>query len=245
MQPFPGRGTFFLLRHGATEWNRERRVMGRRPIPLSDEGHAQVQALTPHLEGLEIASVWTSPLVRARATAEIVARALGVAVHEEPGLTEVDYAAWEGRTFPELVGDDAYREFHRDPVATPIPGGGESLLDVQTRVYAAMQRIAAREGGRRVLVVSHGDPLRLILAGCLRLDLGEFRRVRVDNGALSAIELTGDWAEVKFINLHPDVANMLDNAGGGGAAARRSAARAEKKDPEGHLRARDRARPRW
>src|SRR5215831_3105497 len=109
MQPFPGRGTFFLLRHGATAWNRERRVMGRRPIPLSEEGRAQVRALTPHLEGLDISCVWTSPLVRARATAEIVAEALGVSVYDDPGLTEVDYADWEGKTFPELLRDDSYR----------------------------------------------------------------------------------------------------------------------------------------
>ena len=227
MQPFPGTGTFFLLRHGATVWNRERRVMGRQPIPLSEEGRAQIVSLTPHLAGLDIEAVWTSPLLRARATAEIVAEALGgLPVHDEEGLTEVDYAAWEGRTFPDLIDDHAYREFRRDPIASPIPGGGESLLDVRARVYGAMARIAAHAAGRRVLVVSHGDPLRVVLCGCLQLGLHECRRVRVDNGALSAIELTGDWAEVKFINLHPDVAAMLEMSQGAAQATGPRAANA-------------------
>lgn len=219
MQPFPGRGIFFLLRHGATAWNAERRVMGRRAVPLSGEGERQIRALAPHLDGLAITGVWTSPLVRARATSELVNEALGgVPVYEEEGLTEVDYGAWEGRTFPELLLDPAYREFSRDPLRNPVPGGGESLIAVRDRVYAAMERIAEWADGRSVLVVSHGDPLRLILAGCLGLDLAQLRRLRVDNGALSAIELGDGWAEVKFANMRPDLAAMLQ--------AERDAARA-------------------
>ncbi len=212
MQPFPGRGRFFLLRHGATQWNLERRVMGRLAIPLSEVGERQIRGLAPHLQGLGIEAVWTSPLARARGTADLVAQALvGVPVIEEEGLTEVDYAAWEGATFAELLRNGALSELQDDPVGTPIPGGGESLLAVRDRVYAAMARIAERSAGAPALVVSHGDPLRLVVAGCLGLDLTEFRRLRLDNGALSAIELTGSWAEVKFVNMRPDLAAMLDD----------------------------------
>lgn len=211
MQPFPGRGRIFLLRHGETAWNRERRIMGRRPVPLSERGRAQLAALVPHLTSLGIEHVFTSPLPRARATADLVAASLGgVSVVEEPGLTEVDYADWEGKTFPELVGDPTYHEFRKDPLGTPFPGGGESLYQVRDRVFAAMGRVTAAADGRPAVVVSHGDPLRLVLCGCLAMDVAELRRIRVDNGALSAIELTGDWAEVKFLNMRPDLDAMLD-----------------------------------
>lgn len=211
MQPFPGRGRIFLLRHGETAWNRERRIMGRRPVPLSERGRAQLAALVPHLASLGIEHVFTSPLPRARATADLVATSLGgVPVVEEPGLTEVDYADWEGKTFPELVGDPTYHEFRKDPLGTPFPGGGESLYQVRDRVFAAMGRVTAEADGRPAVVVSHGDPLRLVLCGCLAMDVAELRRIRVDNGALSAIELTGDWAEVKFLNMRPDLDAMLD-----------------------------------
>jgi probable phosphoglycerate mutase len=221
MQPFPGRGLFFLLRHGETEWNRERRVMGRRPVPLSEHGRRQLCALLPHLEDLGIRTVWTSPLERARGTAELVARHLGdIEVKEDPGLTEVDYAGWEGKTFQGLLEDPEYHAFHRDPVATPIPGGGESLLAVRERVFAAMERIARDSRGAPVVVVSHGDPLRLILAACLGMETREFRRLRVDNGALSAVELTGDWAEVKFVNMRPDLGAMIGAEKEGARAVR-------------------------
>lgn len=210
MQPFPGEGLFFLLRHGATAWNAERRVMGRLAITLSDAGRRQVAALVPHLEGLGIAAIWTSPLARARATAELVAAALGgLPVNDEAGLTEVHYGAWEGRKFADLLADPGFHEFQKDPLHSPIPGGGESLTAVRDRVFAAMARIAEQAAGRPALVVSHGDPLRVILAGCLRLDLGDFRRLRIDNGALSAVALGGGWAEVRFVNMHPDLSGML------------------------------------
>ncbi|HEY8517170.1 MAG TPA: histidine phosphatase family protein [Candidatus Binatia bacterium] len=214
MQPFPGRGVFYLLRHGETEWNRERRIMGRRPVPLSERGRAQLLELAPHLENLGIARIWTSPLPRARATAELIAERLGgLPVEEEEGLTEVHYADWEGKTFLDLRDDPLFHEFRKDPLGTPFPGGGESLLEVRDRVFAAMGRIASASDGSPAIVVSHGDPLRLILCGCLAMDVAQLRRIRVDNGALSAIELTGDWAEVKFINMRPDLDVMLQLPG--------------------------------
>jgi broad specificity phosphatase PhoE len=210
MQPFPGRGVFFLLRHGETEWNQERRIMGRRPVPLSERGRAQLLSLAPHLANLGIARIWTSPLPRARTTAEVIAHELGgVPVVDDDGLTEVHYADWEGKTFPELRDDPLYHAFRKDPIGTPFPGGGESLLQVRDRVFAAMGRIASASDGAPEVVVSHGDPLRLILCGCLGLDVAQLRRIRVDNGALSAVELTGDWVEVKFVNMRPDLDVML------------------------------------
>lgn len=211
MQPFPGRGRIFLLRHGETAWNRERRIMGRRPVPLSERGRAQLQALVPHLLGLGIEQVFTSPLPRARSSADLVAAALGdLPVVDEEGLTEVDYADWEGKSFPDLRHDPDFHTFLKDPLGTPFPGGGETLYAVRDRVFAAMARVTEQAAGRPAIVVSHGDPLRLVLCGCLALDVAELRRIRVDNGALSAIELTGDWAEVKFVNMRPDLDAMLD-----------------------------------
>jgi broad specificity phosphatase PhoE len=210
MQPFLGRGLLFLLRHGATEWNGDGRVMGRLPIPLSPDGARQVRGLAAHLAGTGITAVWTSPLLRARETAEIVATGLGgLPVHEDEGLVEVDYGAWQGRTFREVVRDPAFAELQRDPAGRAAPGASESLLDVARRVHDAMARICEAQAGSPALVVSHGDPLRIVLAGCLRLDLAELRRLRIDNGALSAVELTGDWAEVKFVNVRPDVSSMV------------------------------------
>lgn len=209
MQPFPGRGIFLLVRHGETEWNRERRVMGRRPVPLNETGRAQIQSLVPTLSGLGAGMVWSSPLPRATETAERIAGPLGLRVHVDEGLTEVDYGAWEACTFSDLVADPAYHRYHHDPERAPIPGSRENLADVRKRVCGALARLAEQAPGGCSIVVSHGDPIRLVLAACLGLSAAEMRRLRVDNGAVSGIELTGDWAEVKFVNARSDLAGIL------------------------------------
>ncbi|MDG2305585.1 MAG: histidine phosphatase family protein [Candidatus Binatia bacterium] len=221
MQPFPGRGRLFLLRHGETEWNRARRVMGRRPVPLCDEGRAQLELLTPHLPGLGISCIWTSPMVRARQTAEIASAAVGgVPIREDDGLAEVDYADWEGCGFEELLADPGYHEFHKDPLRSRVPGGGETLFEVRERVFDAAARALAETTDGHPLLVSHGDPLRLVLAACMATPPTEFRRLRVDNGALSAIDLTGTWSEAKFVNMRPDLGVMLDAEMDGARALR-------------------------
>lgn len=199
--------------------------MGRRPVPLCDAGRAQLEALVPHLGGLGVGTIWTSPMVRARETAEIVSESLGgIPVREDEGLSEVDYADWEGKSFPDLIDDPAYHEFHRDPLGARVPGGGETLLEVRARVFETAERALSGTPEGHPLLVSHGDPLRLLIAACLALDPLEFRRVRVDNGALSALDLTGNWSEAKFVNMRPDLGAMLDAELDGARALRESAA---------------------
>ena len=156
-----GRTLVYLLRHGATEWNAEQRVMGRRPVPLSSAGAAQIRALAPGVRALGLGSVWTSPVARARETADIVAGVLDhVPVRELEDLAEVDYAQWEGRRFKELFDDPVFREHLTDPLRSRAPGGGENLVEVGERVARALSAVVAGCGGRPALVVSHGDPLR-------------------------------------------------------------------------------------
>lgn len=197
------RGTLLLVRHGETEWTRARRVMGRRPVGLSDAGRAQSRALVPLLRTLAPERVLTSPLARARETAEIVTAALGLPLRSDPDLVELDFGAWEGRLYDDLIDDAAYLAFSKDP-ATVSPPGGEAIHAAQARVLAALGRALAATPGGRVCVVSHGDVLRLALVAALRLEVREFRRLRVDTCGVSAVELTGDWAEVKFVNLLAD-----------------------------------------
>jgi len=183
--------------------------MGRRPIPLSDTGRAQSHALVPLLRALAPVRVVTSPLRRARETAEIVAGALAIPLTVEADLVELDFGAWEGRGYEELVDDPEYLAFSADP-CTATPPGGESVATAQARTLAALARALTATPDACVCAISHGDVLRTVVAAALRMDLREFRRLRVDTCGVSAVELTGDWAEVKFVNLVADPARVLD-----------------------------------
>ena len=182
--------------------------MGRRPVPLSEAGRAQSHALVPLLRTLAPERVLTSPLARTRETADILASGLGIESTLEPDLVELDFGVWEGHLYDELVDDPAFLAFSRDPVHA-APPGGESAVAAQTRALAALGRAFARAPGGRLCVVTHGDLVRLILAAALALELREFRRIRVDTCGVSVVDLMGDRAEVKAINLLADPARIF------------------------------------
>jgi len=198
------RGIALLMRHGETAWNREGRVMGRNPIELDADGRAQVQASVPFARLLRPELIITSPLARARQSAEIIAAGVGdVPIAEDPQLSEVKYGRWEGMVYDDLIEDAEYLNYRDHPLDAPTPGG-ETIAQVQSRGVEAVRRAITDNSGRRILFVSHGDIIRTVLCHFMRLELAHFRRIRVDNAAFSGFQMIGDFAEMKFLNLLPD-----------------------------------------
>jgi broad specificity phosphatase PhoE len=204
MDTLGARGTAILMRHGETEWNKQGRVMGRHPVELTDRGRAQAAATARFIESIKPDLIVTSPLVRARQTADIVSADLGgIQVIEEPAIAEVLYGRWEGMTYHELIDDPHYITYRKSPVEHPTPGG-ETIPEVQARGVEAVMRTMEEHSGKRVLFVSHGDIVRTVLCHFLKVELRHFHRIRVDNAAVSAIQIAGEFAEIKFLNLIPD-----------------------------------------
>jgi broad specificity phosphatase PhoE len=179
-------------------------VMGRNPVELSEHGRAQVEAAVVLAQSLQPDLVVTSPLVRARQTAEIIAKGIGgIEIREEPAIAEVSYGRWEGMTYHELINDPHYAVYRESPVDYPTPGG-ETIPQVQSRGVDAVHRAVQANSGRRILFVSHGDIIRTVLCYFLGLELKFFNRVRIDNAAFSGVQITGNFAEIKFMNLLPE-----------------------------------------
>jgi alpha-ribazole phosphatase/probable phosphoglycerate mutase len=200
------RGVALLVRHGETPWNRQGRVMGRNPVELDDQGRAQVAGLVDFVRTLKPDLIVTSPLVRARQSAEIIATGLGggVPLREDPQIAEVRYGRWEGMDYEELIVDDEYQRYCAEPILSSTPGG-ETIGEVQARGVEAVMRTLGEADGQRVVFVSHGDIIRTVLCHFMALELRHFRRIRIDNAALSAIQIAGDFAEIKFLNIIPDI----------------------------------------
>lgn len=193
-----------FMRHGETAWNREGRVMGRQPVELDEAGRAQVENAVPMARILAPSIIISSPLLRAAQSAQIIADGVGaIEVETEARLEEVRYGGWEARTYSQLIQDPAYVAYRKAPLASRTPGG-ETIAEVQARGVAAVEDAVARYPGRRVLFVSHGDIIRTVLCYYMRLALEHFHRLRVDNATFFGIEVAGDFAEVKFLNLLPD-----------------------------------------
>jgi probable phosphoglycerate mutase len=201
--------TTVLVRHGASALSAERRFSGRGDVPLSAEGEAQARRVAALLaaqvpvRGFD--AVVTSPLRRARSTAETLAESLGVELVVDDDLTEADFGAWEGLTFaqvrarwPELV-----EEWRASPDVAPP--GGEAFSAVAGRVRAALDRLlAARPAGSVVVVVSHVTPLKTLLRIALDAPPSLLFRLQLDVGGVSEVDwYPGGAASVRLVNdLH-------------------------------------------
>lgn len=187
--------TLFLVRHGQTVWNHEHRYQGQSDVPLSEEGRRQASLLAERLANasreVPFDAIWSSDLARARETAEAAAQVLGLPVRLHSGLREMNFGAWEGLTFPEI--EKSFPEnvaaYRRDPVRT-APEGGESFLQVQARVVAAMEGIL-RGGCRRPLIVAHGGSLKAWLALRFGWDPAERHRMLMGNTGLTVVTAQG------------------------------------------------------
>lgn len=181
-------GGILLARHGETDDNLEPiRFQGFRDTPLNDTGRAQAAELAERVAGDGIVSLWSSDLSRARETAEIVGRRIGLEPRLDPRLREASRGRWEGRLFIDVERDEPelYAAWMRAGPMFRFPGG-ESLQEQQDRVAAAIDEIR-RTGALPALVVCHGGSIRVML--CLRdpRGLNAFHDFRIPNVAVVSI----------------------------------------------------------
>jgi broad specificity phosphatase PhoE len=149
-----------LARHGETDDNAARRFQGHRNPPLNARGREQAQALALQAVALGVRELWSSPQSRAYETAATVARELGLGVHVDARLVEVDVGAWAGRTYDDLAtaDPDGFAAWEAAAPAFRFPGG-ESLAEQDERVREVLAEVASR-ARRPVLVVCHGGVIR-------------------------------------------------------------------------------------
>ena len=180
-------GGILLARHGETDDNIPPiRFQGFRDTPLNDTGRAQAHELADRVAALQepVKSLWASDLSRARETAEIVGARIGLEPRLDARLREANRGKWEGHLFPEIKQSDpdAFAAWMRAGPDWRFPGG-ESLVEQQDRVSAALSDIHAT-GELPAVVVCHGGSIRVML--CLRdpRGLDAFHTFEVPNVAL-------------------------------------------------------------
>ncbi|MFF4778409.1 bifunctional RNase H/acid phosphatase [Microtetraspora fusca] len=195
--------SFLLLRHGETPLSVEKRFSGVGDPSLTSRGLAQAEAAALRLsrEPYAIDVIVSSPLTRARQTAEAVAARTGVPVRVERDLREADFGAWEGHTFAEIQRDwpAELAAWLGDP--SVAPPGGESFTEAGLRVERAREQIVAEHEGKTVLVVSHVTPIKLLLRFALMAPPESLYRMHLDVACLSAIDYYADGpAVVRALN---------------------------------------------
>jgi broad specificity phosphatase PhoE len=193
-----------MVRHGQTDENIHGRISGQGPVPLNARGQEQARLAAEVLVPLGITHIFSSPLVRARQTAEFLAARLHRPIAEIADLREVGYGDWEGKTFGEMRGHPVAHQVFNDPINAVFPNG-EGLLEVQQRGVGVIEWVRRTYPQGIVAVVSHGDVIRTALAHYLGMAFNEYHRLNLDNGAISVLELFDEWVRVKAMNFVPQV----------------------------------------
>lgn len=197
--------TFLLIRHGMTD--AVGTVMtGRTPgLLLNHEGVTHVATLPQRLAAVPIDAVYSSPLERTVATAQVLAEARGIDVRLEPRIVEIHYGGWTGRQFAAMTADPQWQLYNTVRSVTRPPDG-ELLIDVQQRAVAAVLDLHERHPGQTVALVSHGDVLRAILQYFLGMPIDFVLRLELSPGRISVLQIGAGAPRVLQVNgetVHP------------------------------------------
>jgi len=192
-----------LIRHGENDVMK-RRLSGRLPgVHLNEKGRAQAEELAHSLKNVGIRAVYSSPLERALETAAPLAEACSLVVQGHPGLLEINYGAWQGRTYKQLARLRMWKVLHQAPEQAVFPGG-ETTAAAQARAVEALCEISGLHStGEVIACFTHADVIRLAVAYFLGLPLGEYQHLRADPAGVSALLLELETEQLLIFNTTP------------------------------------------
>jgi probable phosphoglycerate mutase len=188
-------------------------------------GEKQAKAVATELSGRKFAKIYSSPLPRCVQTLEPLAAELKKEIQLSDGLIEMEYGDWSGKKLSLLSRNKLWTTIQNRPSLVRFPNG-ESFLEMQSRSLEAVTNLSIP--GKSVLLCSHGDVIKVIVAGFLGLNLDNFQSLSIDPASLTVLDLTEDGARLRFLN---DTSYLKElkftgsgggklNLGGGGGAAR-------------------------
>jgi 2,3-bisphosphoglycerate-dependent phosphoglycerate mutase len=208
----------FLIRHGETAWNAEKRLQGHLDIPLNAEGERQAAALARALADEKFDAIISSDLSRARSTAQAVASAQGMPLRTDPVLRERCFGAFEGLLYEELEArfPQAYAQWRaRDPHAR-YPDGerrAETFAEFAERAVDAIIRIAEEHRGQRIALFSHGGVLDCVYRAAHGIDIRAPRNFDVLNAAINHLRWDGEKLRVLRWSDNAHLTTALDELG--------------------------------
>lgn len=192
-----------LVRHGACDGTGAVLHGRAAGVSLNAEGRSQARGTAQLLASEPVRAVYTSPIERAAQTAAVIAEPHGLAPLLLNQFIEIDYGEWTGRAFGELADDPLWQQYNRARTTT-APPGGEHPVEVQRRAAAGLRTLLDQHEDDTVVVVSHADVIRAVLAELLGFPLDNALRLAVAPASVSTVLLQRDWLQVLQIGVqHP------------------------------------------
>lgn len=192
--------TLYVVRHGQTDWNAEGRIQGSTDRPLDETGHSQAKAVGEGLSKIQAAAIYSSPLLRARQTAQAIAAFHGHEIQLEKGLREASYGSVEGITVVEFR--QRFKEAINEKLKLPLPHqwkykfspDAESCEEITARALPSLHSIAKKHVDQSVIIVSHGYVLRALVSYLAEVS---DETVRIPN--CSVVVLEGNETTLRLI----------------------------------------------
>ena len=178
-----------IIRHGETAWNRSRIFRGTYDISLNENGKQQARLVAQSLEGIKMDAAYTSPLSRAKESAEIVTETHGIAPVVHDGFIDMDYGEWTGKEDSEVarLWPNEHAAWTTNP-HTVRPPGGTSLKEVFNNSFTAMERLAEKHDGETIAIFAHRVVNKVLVIGALSLGLERFPFIIQGNCCINEIE---------------------------------------------------------
>lgn len=189
----------WLIRHPEPDASARGLCYGSLDVTLSEEGSVQANKIAEMLANEHFGPIYTSPKRRCVEMARIVAR--GRAVEALEDFRELDFGTLEGRSYDEIAAlyPDIYRQWMENPTATQFPQG-ESFCQMSSRVLDAARAMLARHAGESIALVTHGGPIRVILADALGIPPQNLFRIAQRYGAINRIRYRDGMPSVELVN---------------------------------------------
>ncbi|MCB9420898.1 MAG: MSMEG_4193 family putative phosphomutase [Ardenticatenaceae bacterium] len=195
--------TFILVRHGENDWVNKHRLAGWIPgIHLNEKGHEQAQAAAERLAHLPVTAVYSSPVTRCMETAVYIARPHNLDVIELEEVGEVRYGKWEGKKIKKLAKKKRWMTVQFFPSRMTFPQG-EALRDVQSRGIQALEKLSRQHPDDVVIVVSHADLIKLVMAHYLGVHIDLFQRIVISPASANVMSLHPSGG-VRILRLNDD-----------------------------------------
>jgi len=202
----------FIVRHGETQWNREEVFRGRKDIPLNEAGQKQAVRVGQHFAHIPVNRIVSSPLERARQTAEAISNRTGVTIGTMDEFTDMNFGIWEGLTLPEVEKDypSDFALWKTSPEKLRIEGG-ETLAMVRARISAGLLNIG-RLNNDVVVIVTHRVICKIIVLHALGIGNEHFWDMKFDPGSITLLEYSNDRHTLIFSNdtCHIEACRYLD-----------------------------------
>jgi probable phosphoglycerate mutase len=188
----------YIVRHGATDWNQSGRIQGHMDIPLNETGRAQARLASIRLAAFRATALYSSDLLRAYETAQIIGQTTGLRVMQQPGLREINFGAWQGLSSPQIRERDP--EVYAARRANPYdiaPTGAETWRHFYERAVQAVHDILVVSEAERFIVVTHSGVCTALGLRALGFDCTGKRTFDSHNCGIHTIAVQGDtWRAV-------------------------------------------------